>query len=47
MPVARPAMALAAIEGSLRIRLRRGGDSEFLPDFKRSDGFSRESWTVQ
>jgi hypothetical protein len=38
---------LLAIEGSLQVRLRSGGDSAFLLDFKLSDGFSRESWTVQ
>ena len=38
---------LLAIQGSLQVRLRSGGDSEFLLDFKLSDGFSRESWTVQ
>ena len=38
---------LLAIGGSLQIRLRSGGDSEFLLSFRLSDGFSRESWTVQ
>ena len=38
---------LLAIEGSLQIRLNSGGDSVFLLNFKLSDGFSRESWTVQ
>jgi hypothetical protein len=38
---------LLAIGGILQIRLRSGGDSAFLLDFKLSDGFSRESWTVQ
>ena len=38
---------LLAIAGSLQIRLRSGGTSEFLLSFKLSDGFSRQGWIVQ
>ncbi len=38
---------LLAVGGGPLIRLRASGESEFLSEFKLSDGFSRESWTVQ